>query len=56
VSQLNLLGLLPAELETLAVESGHSRFRGRQLAVWMYRKGVADLEASSAPRRPPWAR
>jgi 23S rRNA (adenine2503-C2)-methyltransferase len=45
VPQLNLLGLLPAELETLAVESGHSRFRGRQLAVWMYRKGVADLEA-----------
>jgi 23S rRNA (adenine2503-C2)-methyltransferase len=41
----NLVGLLPAELETLAVESGHSRFRGRQLAVWMYRKGVTDLGA-----------
>jgi 23S rRNA (adenine2503-C2)-methyltransferase len=45
VPPLNLLGLLPVELETLAVESGHSRFRGRQLALWMYRKGVADLEA-----------
>jgi 23S rRNA (adenine2503-C2)-methyltransferase len=41
----NLVGLLPAELEALAVESGHSRFRGRQLAVWMYRKAVLDLAA-----------
>ena len=40
---MDLVGLLPAELETLAVELGHSRFRGRQLAVWMYRKGVVDL-------------
>jgi len=45
VSVVHLLGLLPAELETLAVESGHSRFRGRQLAVWMYRKAVVDLTA-----------
>ena len=29
----------------MAVESGHSRFRGRQLAMWMYRKGVIDLAA-----------
>ena len=42
---MNLVGLLPAELEALAVELGHSRFRGRQLAVWMYRKGVVDLAA-----------
>jgi 23S rRNA (adenine2503-C2)-methyltransferase len=45
VPPLNLLGLLPSELETLAVEWGHSRFRGRQLALWMYRKAVTDLEA-----------
>ena len=42
---VNLLGLLPAELEALALTWGHSRFRGRQLAQWMYRKGVADLAA-----------
>jgi 23S rRNA (adenine2503-C2)-methyltransferase len=40
-----LVGLLPAELEALAVELGQSRFRGRQLAVWMYRKGIVDLAA-----------
>jgi 23S rRNA (adenine2503-C2)-methyltransferase len=40
-----LVGLLPAELEALAVELGQSRFRGRQLAVWMYRKGVVDPAA-----------
>ena len=45
MSVVHLLGLLPSELETLAVESGHSRFRGRQLAVWMYRKAVVDLAA-----------
>ena len=47
VSQLNLIGLLPAEMEDLAVELGASRYRGRQLATWIYRKGVFDLEAMS---------
>jgi 23S rRNA (adenine2503-C2)-methyltransferase len=42
---VNLLGLLPDELEGLAAAWGHSRFRGRQLATWMYRKGVTDVEA-----------
>jgi 23S rRNA (adenine2503-C2)-methyltransferase len=45
MSATNLLGLLPSELEDLAVEVGASRYRGRQLATWMYRKGVLDLEA-----------
>jgi 23S rRNA (adenine2503-C2)-methyltransferase len=45
MSRANLLGLLPAELEDLAVTLGASRYRGRQLATWMYRKGVVDLEA-----------
>jgi 23S rRNA (adenine2503-C2)-methyltransferase len=45
MSRANLMGLLPAELEDLAVSLGASRYRGRQLATWMYRKGVADLEA-----------
>ncbi len=44
VSPVNLLGLLPSELEALAESLGASRYRGRQLAVWLYRKGVHDLE------------
>jgi len=45
MSRVNLAGLLPSELEDLAVELGASRYRGRQLAAWVYRKGVFDLEA-----------
>jgi 23S rRNA (adenine2503-C2)-methyltransferase len=47
MSRTNLLGLLPVDLEELAVEMGESRYRGRQLAAWMYRKGVLDLERMS---------
>src|SRR5207237_3102031 len=43
----NLVGMLPSELEELAVELGASRYRGRQLATWIYRKGVVDLDAMS---------
>jgi 23S rRNA (adenine2503-C2)-methyltransferase len=45
MSRFNLVGLQPSELEDLAVTLGASRYRGRQLATWMYRKGVVDLEA-----------
>ena len=45
MSRANLIGLLPAELGDLAVALGASRYRGRQLATWIYRKGVVDLEA-----------
>ncbi|MBI3636937.1 MAG: 23S rRNA (adenine(2503)-C(2))-methyltransferase RlmN [Candidatus Rokubacteria bacterium] len=45
MSSVNLVGLLPAELEQLAVDLGASRYRGRQMATWMYRKGVFDLDA-----------
>src|SRR5919201_1338226 len=45
MSARNLVGMLPSELEDLAVELGASRYRGRQLATWIYRKGVVDLEA-----------
>ncbi|HEY3100332.1 MAG TPA: 23S rRNA (adenine(2503)-C(2))-methyltransferase RlmN [Methylomirabilota bacterium] len=41
----NLVGMSPSELEDLSVELGASRYRGRQLATWIYRKGVVDLEA-----------
>jgi 23S rRNA (adenine2503-C2)-methyltransferase len=45
MSRANLVGLLPVELEDLAVTLGASRYRGRQLATWIYRKGARDLEA-----------
>ena len=45
MSRSNLVGLLPSELEDLAVSLGASRYRGRQLATWIYRKGARDLEA-----------
>jgi 23S rRNA (adenine2503-C2)-methyltransferase len=45
MSALNLVGMLPSEMEDLAVELGASRYRGRQLATWIYRKGVVDLDA-----------
>jgi 23S rRNA (adenine2503-C2)-methyltransferase len=45
MSPRNLVGLLPSELEDLAVELGASRYRGRQLATWIYRKNVVDLDA-----------
>jgi len=45
MSRSNLVGLLPSELEDLAVALGASRYRGRQLATWIYRKGAHDLEA-----------
>jgi 23S rRNA (adenine2503-C2)-methyltransferase len=44
---VNLVGFLPSELEDLAVELGASRYRGRQLATWIYRKGQFDLDAMS---------
>jgi 23S rRNA (adenine2503-C2)-methyltransferase len=45
MSSRNLVGLLPSDLEDLAVELGASRYRGRQLATWIYRKNVVDLDA-----------
>jgi len=45
MSRVNLVGLLPSELEDLAIGLGASRYRGRQLATWIFRKSVFDLEA-----------
>ena len=45
MSVVNLVGMPASELEDLAVELGASRYRGRQIATWMYRKGVFDLDA-----------
>jgi 23S rRNA (adenine2503-C2)-methyltransferase len=47
MSRQNLIGMLPSELEDLALAHGASRYRGRQLATWIYRKGVVALEGMS---------
>jgi 23S rRNA (adenine2503-C2)-methyltransferase len=43
----DLLDLLPDELEDLAESLGGPRYRGRQVAAWIYRKGVTDVTAMS---------
>jgi 23S rRNA (adenine2503-C2)-methyltransferase len=49
---MNLVGLLPGEMEALAEELGASPYRGRQLATWIYRKAVVDLDRmSDLPRQ-----
>jgi 23S rRNA (adenine2503-C2)-methyltransferase len=45
MSRLNLIGLLPSEMEDLATELGAPRYRGRQLATWIYRKGIGEIGA-----------
>jgi 23S rRNA (adenine2503-C2)-methyltransferase len=47
MSSTNLLDLSPAEMEALAESLGAERYRGRQLAQWIFVKGVTDLEAMS---------
>src|SRR5438045_1084259 len=47
MSAPNLVGMLASELEDLAVELGASRYRGRQVATWLYRKGMTDLAQMS---------
>ena len=60
MSAVNLFDLLPSELEALAESLGAPRYRGRQIATWIYKKGcrrhrrhvrsAARLPASPAPR------
>jgi len=45
MSSTNLLDCSPAELEALAESLGAPRYRGRQLARWIFTRGVTDLEA-----------
>ncbi|HET7874074.1 MAG TPA: 23S rRNA (adenine(2503)-C(2))-methyltransferase RlmN [Methylomirabilota bacterium] len=47
MSLTNLLDLLPDELEGLAESLGAPRYRGRQLAAWIWQKGVARIDAMS---------
>jgi len=43
----NLLDLSPADMEALAERLGAPPYRGRQLAQWIFVKGVTDLAAMS---------
>jgi 23S rRNA (adenine2503-C2)-methyltransferase len=45
MSSTNLLDLSPAEMEALAESLGAPRYRGRQLAQWIFVKSVTDLDA-----------
>ena len=47
MSAQNLVGMLPSQLQDLAVGLGASPYRGRQLATWLYRKGVTKVEEMS---------
>jgi len=47
MSSTNLLDLSPAEMEALAESLGAPPYRGRQLAQWIFVKGVTDLDAMS---------
>ena len=47
MSLTNLPDLLPSEMEGLAESLGAPRYRGRQLAGWIFQKGVTDLGAMS---------
>ena len=42
---MQFLGLSTTELENALSEMGEPKFRGRQLAAWLYRKGATDFDA-----------
>ncbi len=39
-----LVGMLPGEMEEFVVSLGGKPFRARQIASWIYKKGVGDIE------------
>ncbi|HKK70531.1 MAG TPA: 23S rRNA (adenine(2503)-C(2))-methyltransferase RlmN [Candidatus Krumholzibacteria bacterium] len=46
-----LVGMSPRELQELAVAHGQPRYRGRQLAQWIYGRRIASLrDATNLPR------
>ncbi|MCS7253568.1 MAG: 23S rRNA (adenine(2503)-C(2))-methyltransferase RlmN [Armatimonadota bacterium] len=45
MGQLMLVGLTTQELEKLVEQLGEPKFRGRQIAMWVYRKGATDFGA-----------
>ena len=44
---MQLLGLNTTELENALGEMGQAKFRGRQLAAWMYRRGATEFAQMS---------
>ena len=51
MSAVNLLDLLPSELEALAESLGAPAYRGRQIATWIYKKAAIDVDAmTDVPR------
>jgi 23S rRNA (adenine2503-C2)-methyltransferase len=51
-SRENVVGLTPSELAARAEGWGEPAYRGRQLAGWIYGKGVLDFAAMSNLPRP----
>jgi 23S rRNA (adenine2503-C2)-methyltransferase len=47
MARLNLLDFTPLELEDLCESLGAPRYRGRQIASWLYAKGATDIAAMS---------
>ena len=47
MSRLNLLDFTLSELEDLAESLGAPRYRGRQIATWIYAKGASEIAAMS---------
>src|SRR5882724_7817973 len=47
MSSTNLLDLSPTEMEALAESLGAPRYRGRQLAQWIFVKGATEIAAMS---------
>lgn len=45
MSEIFLVGTSIEELETLAEKLGEPKYRGRQIASWVYRKGVLTFDA-----------
>ncbi|HAA77130.1 TPA: 23S rRNA (adenine(2503)-C(2))-methyltransferase RlmN [Candidatus Latescibacteria bacterium] len=43
-TKTEIKGLLPADLEDTLAEHGFERFRGRQIAHWMYGRGTTDFQ------------
>ena len=51
MSTRTLPGMRPTELESLVESYGQPRYRGRQLAQWVFGRAIVDLdEASNLPR------
>lgn len=45
MGEIFLVGMSVEELETLAEKLGEPKYRGRQIASWVYRKGVLTFDA-----------